>query len=291
MDPRQGAVVPEEVDTRARPDQAASLRAAPSETPFCTSRSRAAGRSFTRAASSWTSRRAWRACRCWRRSRAAAAIRYSCCPASPRATRRRSRCAPSCARSVTTRMAGGSALNGGDVAALLPRVIAQIERRAVATGTPVRLVGWSLGGVLAREAARDRPELVERVVTLGSPIVGGPKYTAAGRSLPAARLRPRRDRSRHRRARAHTAARSRHRHLLEARRHRRVAGLHRPPQPRRRTHRSEQLAYRARLSRRGVCADRETSRASEGRGRAQSERVTGSADGPRNHAEPPVDFA
>ena len=76
----------------------------------------------------------------------------------------------------------GLGINGGDVAALLPRMIAQIERRAVATGARVRLVGWSLGGVLAREAARDRPELVERVVTLGSPVVGGPKYTAAGRS-------------------------------------------------------------------------------------------------------------
>ena len=71
--------------------------------------------------------------------------------------------------------------NGGDVAALLPRVIAQLERRA-AGGERVRLVGWSLGGVLAREAARERPELVERVVTLGSPVVGGPKYTAAGRT-------------------------------------------------------------------------------------------------------------
>ena len=71
--------------------------------------------------------------------------------------------------------------NRGDVAALLPRVIAQVERRSVATGKRVRLVGWSLGGVLAREAARDRPELVERVVTMGSPIVG-PRYTAVGRA-------------------------------------------------------------------------------------------------------------
>jgi len=31
---------------------------------------------------------------------------------------------------------------------------------------------------LAREAARDRPDLVRHVVTLGSPVVGGPKYTA-----------------------------------------------------------------------------------------------------------------
>ena len=47
---------------------------------------------------------------------------------------------------------------------------------------PAFLVGWSLGGVIARETARSRPDLVERVVTLGTPAVGGPTYTAgAGR--------------------------------------------------------------------------------------------------------------
>ena len=43
------------------------------------------------------------------------------------------------------------------------------------------LVGWSLGGYMAREVARDLPGIVERVVTMGSPTVGGPKYTAAAR--------------------------------------------------------------------------------------------------------------
>jgi pimeloyl-ACP methyl ester carboxylesterase len=76
----------------------------------------------------------------------------------------------------------GLGINGGDVPALLPRVIAETERCAVSTGARVRLVGWSLGGYLAREVARERPDLVERVVTLGSPIVGGPKYTAASRA-------------------------------------------------------------------------------------------------------------
>jgi len=76
----------------------------------------------------------------------------------------------------------GLGTNGGDVPALLPRVIAETERCAVSTGARVRLVGWSLGGYLAREVARERPDLVERVVTLGSPIVGGPKYTAASRA-------------------------------------------------------------------------------------------------------------
>ena len=43
----------------------------------------------------------------------------------------------------------------------------------------MRLVGWSLGGYLAREVARERPDLVERVLTLGAPVVGGPTYTAS----------------------------------------------------------------------------------------------------------------
>ena len=42
----------------------------------------------------------------------------------------------------------------------------------------VRLIGWGLGEYLAREAARERPDLAEHVITLGTPTVGGPKYTA-----------------------------------------------------------------------------------------------------------------
>ena len=40
---------------------------------------------------------------------------------------------------------------------------------------PVLLVGWSLGGVFARELARARPERVRAVVTMGSPFSGDPK--------------------------------------------------------------------------------------------------------------------
>ena len=34
---------------------------------------------------------------------------------------------------------------------------------------------------MAREAARERPDLVHRVITLGTPVVGGPKYTVVAR--------------------------------------------------------------------------------------------------------------
>nr|WP_136251221.1 hypothetical protein [Ningiella ruwaisensis] len=40
------------------------------------------------------------------------------------------------------------------------------------------LLGWSLGGFIAREVARAIPECIEQVITFGSPVVGGPKYTA-----------------------------------------------------------------------------------------------------------------
>ena len=36
-------------------------------------------------------------------------------------------------------------------------------------GEPVVLVGWSLGGLFAREIAKRRPERVAKVVTMGSP--------------------------------------------------------------------------------------------------------------------------
>jgi len=67
----------------------------------------------------------------------------------------------------------------GSVALLCDRLIEHIEARHRDTGLPVALVGWSLGGYLCREAARDLPETVDRVITLGAPTQGGPKYTAA----------------------------------------------------------------------------------------------------------------
>ena len=42
-------------------------------------------------------------------------------------------------------------------------------------GQPVLLVGWSLGGLFARELARAFPDKVRAVVTLGSPFSGDPK--------------------------------------------------------------------------------------------------------------------
>jgi hypothetical protein len=64
-----------------------------------------------------------------------------------------------------------------DIERLAGRVLELVEQ----TGSPASLVGWSLGGVLAREVARLHPEAVRRVITYGTP-VGGPTYTTVARA-------------------------------------------------------------------------------------------------------------
>jgi pimeloyl-ACP methyl ester carboxylesterase len=71
----------------------------------------------------------------------------------------------------------GLGRNHGEVPDLLPRVVERLEALAREEGGAIRLIGWSLGGYLAREAARERPRAAHQVITLGSPVVGGPKYT------------------------------------------------------------------------------------------------------------------
>ena len=73
----------------------------------------------------------------------------------------------------------GLGRNHGRVPVLIPALVEQVEILAEESDRPVRLIGWSLGGYLVREVARERPDLVDRVVTLGAPVVGGPKYTAS----------------------------------------------------------------------------------------------------------------
>ena len=71
--------------------------------------------------------------------------------------------------------------NTGNVRELLPQVADQVRRVYARSGSPVNIVGWSLGGVFAREVAREHPEIVRQVITMGSPVVGGAKYTSMGR--------------------------------------------------------------------------------------------------------------
>lgn len=49
------------------------------------------------------------------------------------------------------------------------------------SGRKVSLVGWSLGGIYARQLAKMMPERVRQVITLGSPFASSPKSTNAWR--------------------------------------------------------------------------------------------------------------
>lgn len=65
-----------------------------------------------------------------------------------------------------------------DVERLATRVLGLVE----ATGSPASLVGWSLGGVIAREVARRHPDAVRRVITYGTPVTGGAAHTTISRA-------------------------------------------------------------------------------------------------------------
>jgi len=75
----------------------------------------------------------------------------------------------------------GLGRNHGKVPALLEALEKRVEELAARAGEPIVAVGWSLGGYLARESARDRPDRFRKVITLGSPVIGGPKFTVTAR--------------------------------------------------------------------------------------------------------------
>ena len=74
-------------------------------------------------------------------------------------------------------------LNSGNVPELLPRLLKRILAICRKTLQEIHIIGWSFGGFLAREIARERPDIVQRVITLGTPVIGGPKYTVLARGF------------------------------------------------------------------------------------------------------------
>ena len=61
------------------------------------------------------------------------------------------------------------------------RLIELYDRR----GEPIVLVGWSLGGVMARELAKKHPEKITKVITMGSPFSGSPRANNGWRAYQA----------------------------------------------------------------------------------------------------------
>ena len=66
------------------------------------------------------------------------------------------------------------------------KLVARLRAIHAATGEKVSLVGWSLGGIMARLVARRAPDAVRQVITLGSPFAGSPKASNVWRLYEAA---------------------------------------------------------------------------------------------------------
>lgn len=64
-------------------------------------------------------------------------------------------------------------INAGARRGKFERLLRRIDIIHAETGRRLVLIGWSLGGLYARELAKRRPDKVQLVVTLGTPFSGG----------------------------------------------------------------------------------------------------------------------
>lgn len=69
----------------------------------------------------------------------------------------------------------GLGMNNGNIEKDRDRIVERLSNEA--NSEPVTLIGWSLGGLVAREIAREIPHKIASVVTYGTPVIDGPKYT------------------------------------------------------------------------------------------------------------------
>jgi pimeloyl-ACP methyl ester carboxylesterase len=67
----------------------------------------------------------------------------------------------------------GMGLNRGACQNMLARVVDLVDQ--IAGEGKVILIGWSFGGLYAREVAKLRPHLIDRVITMGTPFSGDPR--------------------------------------------------------------------------------------------------------------------
>ncbi len=64
---------------------------------------------------------------------------------------------------------------------LFDKMDGKIDEIIQQSGNPVTLLGWSLGGVIARDYAHHAPDKIKEVITLGSPFSGDPHTNRAWR--------------------------------------------------------------------------------------------------------------
>jgi pimeloyl-ACP methyl ester carboxylesterase len=75
----------------------------------------------------------------------------------------------------------GQGFNLGPRAGVLDAAKAHVREVFAQSQRKVSLLGWSLGGVYARELAKELPDEVRCVITLGTPFAAGPQSTNAWR--------------------------------------------------------------------------------------------------------------
>src|SRR5258706_7782822 len=68
----------------------------------------------------------------------------------------------------------------GDVDAWLAELAAHVDELTAAQARRISLVGWSLGGIYARETAHTLRRRVRQVITIGTPFAGSAAQTNAG---------------------------------------------------------------------------------------------------------------
>lgn len=73
--------------------------------------------------------------------------------------------------------------SSNDVEGTRDRLLERLPRLVEESGRPINVVGWSLGGVLARELARNAPDSIHHVVTYGTPALGGPSHTVGAPTI------------------------------------------------------------------------------------------------------------
>ena len=76
----------------------------------------------------------------------------------------------------------GLGFNFGPTPENFAHLLGRVSRLARLEGEPVALVGWSLGGLFARELAKRLPHAVSRVITMGTPFSGDRRANNAWRA-------------------------------------------------------------------------------------------------------------
>lgn len=81
-----------------------------------------------------------------------------------------------------TAYAWDQGLNLGPRPGVIEGCVDRVKQLRADHGCKVSLIGWSLGGIYAREIAKMIPDDVRQVITLGTPFAGHPKATNAWRA-------------------------------------------------------------------------------------------------------------